>query len=130
MGLAAWYPELRALHIACALVSLSLFVLRGGWMIRRSPLLHRRWVRVMPHVIDTVLLASAVSLALVIRQYPFTHGWLTAKVFALIVYIVLGTVALKRGRTPGTRIAAFGAALAVFLYIAATARTRNPMPWL
>jgi len=120
---------LRILHVSAATLSLALFVLRGAWMLRGSPRLLDRWVRVVPHVVDTVFLAAGVALAVRIQQYPFVHGWLTAKVFALIAYVVLGTIALKRGRTRALRAAAFVAALAVFAYIVGVARARHPWSW-
>jgi uncharacterized membrane protein SirB2 len=100
-------------------------VLRGFWKLTDSPLLRRRWVRIAPHVNDTVLLAAGLWLAFSIRQYPFVHGWLTAKLLAILVYIGLGMVALRFGRTPAVRSTAFIAALAVFLYIGGVALTRS-----
>lgn len=97
--------------------------------MRGSPLLSARWVKIVPHVIDTLLLASAVTMAVMIRQYPFVAPWITAKVLVLIAYIVLGTIALKRGKTKRVRIAAWIAAQLVFLYIVAVALTRSPLPW-
>jgi len=102
-------------------------------MLRGSPLLQARLVRVLPHVVDTLLLASAVWLAVLLRQYPFVQGWLTAKVLGLIAYIVLGSYALRRGRTPRQRAAAFVAALVTAAYIVAVAVTRDPrgpLVWL
>lgn len=129
MGLAEWYPQLRALHVTCAAASFAFFVLRGIWMMRAPHLLALGWVRVVPHAIDTILLASALALAFTLQQYPFVDGWLTAKVFGLIAYIVLGTIALKRGRTPRIRGAAFVGAIATFLYIASVAHTHRPWPF-
>lgn len=123
------YPVLKLIHVSCVAASYVLFVLRGAWMIRESPWLHRRWVRVLPHAVDTVLLASAIAMAVMIRQYPFVAGWLTAKLLALVCYIGLGMIALKRGKTHRARIAAWLAAQAVFFYIVAVAVTRNPLPW-
>ncbi len=123
------YLTLKSLHVGCVVVSYALFLLRGIWMIRRPEWLRLRWVRTLPHVVDTVLLGSAVAMALMIRQYPFVAGWLTAKLLALLLYIVLGSIALKRGRTRNQRIAAWFAAQAVFFYIVAVALTRSPLPW-
>jgi uncharacterized membrane protein SirB2 len=120
---------LRILHVSAATLSLALFVLRGAWMLLDSPRLRDRWVRVVPHVVDTVFLAAGIALAVRIQQYPFVHGWLTVKVFALIAYIVLGTIALKRGRTRAIRAVAFVGALAVFAYIVGVARTRHAASW-
>ena len=120
------YLLVEQLHMTCAALSGSLFLLRGLWMLMDSPRLRQRWVRVLPHAIDTVLLASAVTLAVWSAQYPVAQGWLTAKVAALLLYIVLGSVALRRGRSRTTRAAAFVAALATFAYIVGVALTRNP----
>ena len=95
-------------------------------MLRDSARLQQRWVRIAPHVIDTLLLASALTMAFWSGQYPFVQPWLTAKVLALLAYIGIGTVALKRGRTKRTRTIAFVAALAVFAYIVRVAVTRQP----
>ena len=124
------YSLVKHLHLATVAVSLALFVLRGLWMIVESPRLHARWVRIVPHVNDTVLLASGIGLAVLIGQYPLADGWLTAKLVALLVYIGLGTMALKRGRTRGVRIAAWLGALAVFGYMLAVARAHAPFPFL
>lgn len=127
--MAASYILLKYLHVTCVLLSGTGFVLRGAWMMRDSPMLARRWVRLVPHVVDTVLLASAIALAVMIRQYPLVQAWLTAKVLGLIAYIVLGTIALKRGRTRVVRITAFWGALVVFAYIVAVAVTKSVVPY-
>ncbi|MFZ6720093.1 SirB2 family protein [Undibacterium sp. Ji49W] len=122
------YVGIKHLHMTCAALSGSLFLLRGIWMLRSSSMLTRRWVRILPHVIDTILLASALTLAMWSGQYPFRQDWLTAKLLALILYIVLGTVALKRGKTPAIRAVALVAALLVFAYIVSVALTRQVLP--
>lgn len=122
------YYTLKHFHMGCAAASGSLFLLRGVWMLRTSPLLQQRWVKIVPHLVDTALLASAVTLAVWSGQYPFAQGWLTAKVVALLGYIVLGTIALKRGRTPAIRAGAFIGALALFGYIVAVALTKQAIP--
>lgn len=114
--------------MASAGASLALFLIRGAWMLSGSRLLSSRFSRIVPHVVDTLLLASAVGLMIVLQQYPFAQDWLTAKLIGLVVYIVLGTIALKRGRTPAIRSAALVAALVVFGWIVMTARTHAP--WL
>lgn len=122
------YLWVKHLHVTCVVASLSLFLLRGAWMIRDTLAAKGRWVRIVPHVIDTVLLTAGIALAVMIEQYPGTAGWLTAKVLGLIAYVLLGTVALKRGRTREMRIVAFVGALAVFGYIVAVAITKDPVP--
>lgn len=123
------YALLKHLHISCAAASYALFLLRGAWMLRDSPMLRQRWVRVVPHAIDTVLLASAVALAYSIRQYPYADNWLSAKVGALLLYIALGFIALKYGRNGMERLTAWLAAQAVFGYIVLVALNRDPVPF-
>ncbi|MDO9467647.1 MAG: SirB2 family protein [Thiobacillus sp.] len=124
------YLALKNLHLATLTITLALFLLRGAWMMADSPRLQARWVRIVPHVNDTLLLLSGIALAVLIQQYPLVHGWLTAKLLALIVYIVLGTVALKRGKTKPQRIVAWFAALLVFGYMLAVAMAHDPLPFL
>ncbi|MGC2520352.1 MAG: SirB2 family protein [Burkholderiales bacterium] len=123
------FAALKAIHVAAAAISYTLFFVRGIWMLAGSPLLARRWVRVVPHVNDTVLLAAAIWMTILLHQYPGTHGWLTAKVAGLIAYIGLGMVALRHGRTRGVRLAAWIAAQLVFAYIVAVALTHDPLPF-
>jgi uncharacterized membrane protein SirB2 len=115
-------------HLLTVALSYGLFFLRGLWMIAADPRLGARWTRVVPHVIDTVLLASAAGLAWQVRQFPFVDSWLTTKVLGLVAYIALGVVALRRGRTRAQRIGAWIAAQVVFWYIVAVALTRHPFP--
>lgn len=121
---------LKYAHISCVLLSISGFLLRGVWMIRASPALQKKWVRIVPHVIDTALLVSAILLALSVQQYPFVHGWLTAKVLALVAYIVVGAIGLKYGRTRKIRIGAWLIAIALFAYIVLVARTHQALPFI
>jgi len=121
------YLALRHLHVTCVVLSGAGFLLRGAWMLSASPMLGRRWVRVVPHLVDTALLASAVALAALGGQYPLAQDWLTAKVVALLAYIVCGTMALKRGRSRAVRCIFFVAALAIFGYIVSVAMTRSPL---
>ena len=119
------YGAIKFVHTGAAALSISLFALRGAWMLRSPQRLRQRWVRIAPHVIDTVLLASALWLAWQMGTEG-TRGWLWAKIVALLVYIALGNIALKRGRTRGVRIVAFAAALATFGYIVSVAITKSP----
>lgn len=124
------YLAIKHLHVTCVVLSGAGFTLRGLLMLRESPWLERRLARVLPHVVDTLLLGSALTLAWMSGQYPFVQGWLTAKVCGLLAYIGLGSIALKRGRTRGVRAACFAAALLVFGYIVSVALTRSPLPFL
>ena len=117
----------KHIHVACVVLTFSLFFIRGLWMIVDSDLLQRKWTRRVPPVIDTVLLASAIVLAITIHQYPFVDAWLTAKVVALFFYIGLGMLALTYGKTKQIRIGSWVAAQLCFLYIVAVALTKNPL---
>jgi uncharacterized membrane protein SirB2 len=122
-----YYLPLRHVHIACAVLSIALFAFRGGLMIAKSPLLDGRVLRTLPHVVDTVLLTTALMLTTVVHQYPFVHGWLTMKVVLLVAYVVLGSVALRRGRTKRARIVAFASALATVGFLVSVARAHHPL---
>jgi uncharacterized membrane protein SirB2 len=115
------------LHIACVILSGALFFARGIMRMRESPLANHRVLRVSSYVIDTTLLAAAILLTLIIRQYPLTQGWLTAKVALLLVYVVLGSLALKRARTRRARLLTFLGALAVYGYIIGVAIAHHPL---
>lgn len=129
MSAAEAYLAVRALHVGCAVLSIAGFAARGALMLADSPLLRTRLLRVAPHVVDTVLLASALWLVWVLGQSPFVHAWLTAKVLALAAYIALGVLALRPGRRKALRAAAFCGALAAAGYIVAVALTRDATPW-
>jgi uncharacterized membrane protein SirB2 len=122
-----YYLALRNVHIACAILTITLFVLRGGLMLADSSWQQNVVLRYLPHAVDTVLLTTALMLTTVIHQFPFAVGWLTAKVVLLVAYVVLGSIALKRGRTKGIRVAAFVAALATVGYLVTVARAHHPL---
>jgi len=124
--IAETYVVLKAIHVGCVSVSATGFFARGLLMMADSPLLRKRWIRIAPHVVDTALLASAIGLAIILRQAPFVDGWLTAKFLGLLAYIGLGSVALRRGATRGVRVAAWLAALLVLAYIIAVALAHSP----
>lgn len=121
------YALLKMIHISSVILSYSLFFLRGIWLMRDSASLRQRWVKVLPHVIDTVLLTSAVLLAITIQQNPLQNAWLTAKVGGLLLYIGLGMVAMRFGKTRQVKIAAWIAAQCVFVYIVLVAITKSPV---
>lgn len=116
----------KYIHVSCVILTLTFFIVRGIWMMQDSSLLKNIRVRILSATIDTILLVSAIVLAINIKQYPFTHDWLTAKVLALVIYISLGMVAFSYGKTKNIRITAWLAALLCFAYIASVALTRNP----
>jgi uncharacterized membrane protein SirB2 len=123
------YAVIRKMHVATAALSLALFVLRAAWMLASPARLQMRWVKIVPHLVDTLLLAAALWLAWQLGA-DGTRGWLAAKVIAVLVYIAAGTVALKRGRTRRVRVAALFVALATFGYIVSVALTKSTLGFL
>jgi uncharacterized membrane protein SirB2 len=116
------YGTLKTIHMAAAAISIAGFVLRYLWMISGSRLLTAPVTKRLPHVVDTVLLVSAVWLAVLAGIAPWTVDWLGYKVIGLLAYIVLGTIALKRVRTRTARIVSGALAISVFATIAWVAR--------
>lgn len=116
---------IKTIHVYSVYLSFIFFVIRYFWMINGSALLQHKLTKVLPHVVDTVLLVSAIILAIQWGQYPFADAWLTAKVIALLLYIVLGSIALKRGRTKFVKIIAGIFALITFGFIISVAVTKQ-----
>ena len=124
------YFLIKHLHITAATLSLLFFILRAVWSVCDAEVLKARWVRIAPHVIDTLLLTLGVVLMVMLSLWPHQHPWLAAKLIALLAYIGLGTVAIKRGRTPRTRAVAALAAVATFAYMLGAAIRHSPLSWL
>ena len=108
------------------ILSYILFSLRGIWMIQGSSLLGLKWVKVLPHVIDTILLTSAITLVAMIQQYPGFNIWISVKIGALLLYILLGMMAFRFGKTRKIKIISWILAQIVFFYIVLVALTKNP----
>ncbi len=121
------YVLLKMIHVGSIIISYLLFFLRGIWLMQDSEKLRQRWVKILPHIVDTILLTSAITLAIVIQQSPFSDSWLTAKVIGLLVYIGLGMIAMRFGKTRQKRIVAWIAAQCVFIYIVLVALTKSPV---
>ncbi|HEU0186842.1 MAG TPA: SirB2 family protein [Gallionellaceae bacterium] len=120
---------LKLIHVSCVVLSYTLFVLRGFWAMYSPARLRQRWVRVLPHSIDTLLLGSAIALALQLQLSPLHTPWLLSKIVALLLYIALGMLAIRHGKTRRVRLSAWFAAQLVFFYIVGVALTRDPQPW-
>lgn len=118
---------IKTIHVVCALLSFAGFFIRGIWMLRDSALLKQRWVKISPQVIDTLMLVSAIILAV---RWPGSSDWWVAKTIALVVYIGFGLVALRLGRTKGIRLVAWLLGMTTFTYILTVAATKSPMGWL
>jgi uncharacterized membrane protein SirB2 len=113
------YVAVRHVHVAAVVTSITLFALRVAWMAFAPARLAQRWVRIVPHVVDTLLLASGVWLA-----------WQLGAEGGLVLYVVLGAVALRRGPTRSLRIAAAVGAIVTFAYIASVAVSKSPLGFL
>lgn len=120
------YLIIKSVHLSAAAMTYVLFFIRGLWMMAAPHWLTHLWVRVVPHVIDTVLLGSAIGLMWITHQYPGFQTWLTVKILALLVYIGLGMTAFRIAKTRRVRVVAWVSAQAVFFYIVLVAFTRSP----
>lgn len=120
------FTGFKHLHLLCAVLSISGFLLRAYWAFLGSDRLQARVVKILPHIIDTLLLASAVAMLMIWQVSPFMLPWVMAKIIALIVYIVLGMAVLKWAKNNAQRGIYFAAALVVISYIVVVAITKNP----
>lgn len=121
-----YLPIIKQWHIAFALLSLSGFVLRGILMLYAPQRLQNRWLRRLPHVIDTLLFGLGITLLWFGPWSLWTAPWLQAKLSALLLYIGLGFIALHRGRfARRTRLAAWLAAITVFVYMLVVAHWKQ-----
>lgn len=120
------YTSIKELHVAAVTLTIALFALRAAWMLGSPEWLQRRWVKVGPHAIDTVLFLSGAWLAWQLGAAG-VRDWLPAKLAALVLYIVLGTIALRSGRTRRLRIIAAAAAVVSFAYMVSVALTKSPL---
>jgi uncharacterized membrane protein SirB2 len=124
------YLPIKYSHTSLAMLSLLGFMIRGWWAIRGAALLQQRWVRIAPHLIDTLLLISAILLMIILRQHPGNQDWIAAKLIALVIYIGFGTLAIKRAPTPTSKAFFFGLAIMTFVYILGVAIAHDPASWL
>jgi uncharacterized membrane protein SirB2 len=120
---------IKFIHVTCVLLSLAGFFIRGIWMLRDSTLLQQRWVKTTPHIVDTLLLVSAIILAVQFRFSPLEQPWLMVKIIALLVYIGAGMVALRFGRSKTVRLYAWLFGLATILYIMSVATSKSVLGW-
>ena len=120
---------LKHIHVTAAGLSIAGFVLRGFWAWRAPRLLAAKPVKIVPHVIDTVLLLAAIGLLLAYGWNPLAFGWLSAKIGLLLAYIALGLLALKPRHGPAVRVPAFLAAVAVFAWMVVIARAHAFVPF-
>ena len=119
------YSALKHSHAGLAYLSIMLFVIRFGLFYFAPHWRRNKLLKIVPHIIDTLLLVFAIMLCIQISQYPLTHHWLTAKVLALLAYIGFGVAAIKRA----SRAAVAGAVLS-FGYMLGVAKTKSVLSWL
>jgi len=124
------YLALKLAHITAAILTISGFALRGFWMLTDSANLDRRIVKIAPHIVDSVFLLSGIGLIWILRLPVMSQPWLMAKLIALVFYVLLGTVALRRGKTKRTRTIALLLAILTFAYIAGVAMNKSVGSWL
>jgi uncharacterized membrane protein SirB2 len=124
------YTGLKHLHMLCAVLSIIGFIIRGGMRLADSPALQRKFFRIAPHIIDTVLLASAIGLLFTLQMNPLTQSWLIAKIIGLVLYIALGLVVMRFASTRAIRATAYVAAIVVFGYLLTVARLKTPIPFI
>jgi uncharacterized membrane protein SirB2 len=127
--LSQYFAQIRGVHIGCVALSGCLFFVRGSLHLFGHSIANHAILRVSSVLIDTALITAAVLLTLIVRQFPFTDDWLTMKLVLLLVYIVLGSLALKRARRRRTQAIAFAAALLTYLTIIGVAVTHSPLSW-
>jgi len=125
-----FYPHIKWVHIASVLASGALFLLRG-LLVQTG---RERWAmaalpRFLSYGIDTVLLSAALMLLTILPHAMYATGWLALKLVLLVAYVVLGSLALKRGRTARMRRWCFVGALAVYVTIIGIARAHHPLGW-
>ena len=119
---------LLVIHVSCVVVSMTLFLWRGTAMWRQKPIESKLFKRTIPDIVDSILLFSAFGMMYLLEYSPFEHYWLAAKMIGLVVYILLGAVALKYGRSIVVKRVSFVAALIVFAYLVSVAATRQVLP--
>lgn len=116
----------KLLHVSCACLSITGFTLRGVWMLMGSNLFQHKLTKIIPHVVDSLLLFSAIAMLVSWKLNPLEHYWVLAKILALLVYIGLGMVAFRFGKNKKQKTLAWLAALLMAAYIVQTAFTKNP----
>lgn len=122
------YLLIKHLHVTAAVLSILFFIVRSYWSVSENALLQRKFVKIAPHVIDTVLLVCAILLSMMLGAAA-AQPWVLTKIVLLIAYIGVGTIAIKRGRTPRSRAIAAAVAVAIFLYIVGVALKHHPASW-
>lgn len=125
--LASHYALLKIIHLGCILISVSFFSLRVLWAFLGSDLLKAKWVKITPHCVDSVLLLSAIGLALVWTQMQSLPLWIVAKTIGLVFYIGFGIFTFRIAKNALQRSAYFILALLSLCYITGVAFSKNAL---
>jgi uncharacterized membrane protein SirB2 len=120
------YIALKHIHLTFVVLSLLAFFVRGIWLFMNSGMLGKKWVKILPHIISTILLVSGVVLAVHLSMSPGSQPWLMAKIIGLIVYIGLGVAAFKVPNPTASKLL-WVSALLVFAYILSVAITKSAL---
>ena len=124
------YGTLKMIHESAVAISFAGFFARGVGMLRNAGWVRHRAAKTLPHIVDTVLIVSALWLAWLLRLTPANAPWIAAKIIGLLAYIALGMVALRFGRTKAVRTSAWIGAMLTFGYIVSVALTKDPRGFL
>ncbi|HEY0921319.1 SirB2 family protein [Rheinheimera pacifica] len=120
------YMAYKHFHLLMVVLSVSFLLVRYAMSLKPAAMLQTKFFKIAPHVIDTLLLVSAVLLMMTLQQYPFVHAWLTEKLLAVLAYIALGVMAFK-GRTAAIRWICFLGALGWLGLVLRVAMTKQPV---
>ncbi|MFK4750872.1 MULTISPECIES: SirB2 family protein [Oceanospirillaceae] len=119
------YSAVKHAHAGLAYLSALLFLIRFGLVYAGAGMASSKLVKILPHVIDTILLVFAVWLCVLIGQYPLVDGWLTAKVVALVVLIGAGVIAVRQRSIPAAVVT-----LLMYVYMVGVAKSHHILSWL
>ena len=127
---ALWYPAIKSAHIALVAASGTLFAVRGVMVLAGQHRAMAKPWRMLSYAIDTLLLTAGIALWVMLSLNPVSNPWLGTKLLLLLLYIVLGSLALKRARTPAARLGSYIAAVAVYLFMASVALAHHPLGFM
>jgi uncharacterized membrane protein SirB2 len=123
------YSIIKHLHITLAIISIGGFIIRGGLKIAGSRLMNKKWIKIIPHIIDTALLSCGLFMAFILGLTLSNSAWLMAKMIALLAYITFGMITLRFAKTNALRSISYGLAIACFGYMLLVAKTRMVIPF-
>ena len=121
-----FYEFVKYIHVTAITLSISGFIFRVVLKANNSPYQSKYWFKKLPHKVDIILLASALTMVYILGVNPLTTFWIAEKIIGLLLYIMLGMVALRWGKTKNIKIIAAGLAVMVFSYIVYVAHYKAP----